>query len=245
MHRLNPNDPNVVMLELVARRLGADLCDRFAFVGGAIAGLLITDPANPLIRSTEDVDIVAEVLALSGYHRIGKDLRKRGFTQDVNADAPVCRWQVEGVTVDVMPTMEEILGFANRWYPLCVLTAEPLELPNGVTIRVIPAPVFIGTKLEAFHGRGGGDYLFSHDLGDIISVVDGRDSLLGECEQMPLELRSYLSEQFSVLLTDRRFLDALPGHLPGDAMSQSRLPDLEAKIQQLADLSQSSTQPPS
>ena len=61
MHLLNPNDPNVAMLELVAQRLGTDLCHRFAFVGGAIAGLLITDPANPPIRSTEDVDIVTEV----------------------------------------------------------------------------------------------------------------------------------------------------------------------------------------
>ena len=79
--------------------------------------------------------------------------------------------------------------------------------------------------------------MFSHDLGDIISVVDGRDGLLGECEQMPKALRAYLAEQFSALLADRRFLDALPGHLPGDAMSQNRLPDLEAKIQQLAKLS--------
>lgn len=200
---LNPNDPNVVMLELVARRLGPDLCSKFAFVGGAVAGLLITDPANPPIRSTEDVDIVAEVLALSGYHRIEKALRERGFSQDMSADAPICRWQVEGVTVDVMPTMEEILGFSNRWYPLCVSTAEPLELPSGVAIRVIQAPVFIGTKLEAFHGRGGGDYLFSHDLGDILSVVDGRDSLVNECAQMPQELRDYLAEQFSIFLADR------------------------------------------
>jgi predicted nucleotidyltransferase len=180
---LNPNDPNVVMLELVAQRLGINLCSKFAFVGGAVAGLLITDPANPPIRSTEDVDIVAEVLALSDYHRIEKALRQRGFTQDMRADAPICRWQVGGVTVDVMPTMEEILGFANRWYPLCVATAQPLELPSGVAIRVIHAQVFIGTKLEAFHGRGANDYLFSHDLGDIISVVDGRASLLGECKQ--------------------------------------------------------------
>lgn len=54
---LNPNDPNVVMLELVARRLGAQLCGEFAFVGGAVVGLLITDPANPPIRATEDVDV--------------------------------------------------------------------------------------------------------------------------------------------------------------------------------------------
>jgi predicted nucleotidyltransferase len=233
---LNPNDPNVVMLELVARRLGPDLCDRFAFVGGAVAGLLITDPANPPIRPTEDVDIVAAVLALSGYHRIEKTLRERGFTQDISADAPICRWKVEGVTVDVMPTLETILGFANRWYPLCVSTAESVKLPSGVAIRVIQAPVFIGTKLEAFHGRGRGDYLFSHDLGDIISVVDGRDSLVKDCERMPQELKDYLARQFSGLLADRRFRDALPGHLPGDAISQSRLPDLQAKIQQLAHL---------
>ena len=154
----------------------------------------------------------------------------------MSADAPICRWQVEGVAVDVMPTLEELLGFANRWYPLCVSTAEPQELPSGVVIRVIQAPVFIGTKLEAFHGRGGGDPLFRHDLGDILSVVDGRDSLVNECEQVPQEWRGYLAEQFSALLAGRRFLDALPGHLPGDAISQSRLPDLESKIQQLANL---------
>lgn len=233
---LNPNDPNVVMLELVARRLGAQLCSQFAFVGGAVAGLLITDPANPPIRATEDVDIVAEVLALRDYHAIEAALRERGFVQDMRPDAPICRWQVESVTVDVMPTDENILGFANRWYPLCVASAEPLALPNGTQVRVIPAPVFVATKLEAFHGRGGGDYLFSHDLGDILSVVDGRASLIDECQRMPPELRAYLSEQLSNLLRDRRFIDALPGHLPGDAIGQSRLVDLEIKLQQIAGL---------
>ena len=233
---LNPNDPNVIMLELVARRLGEELCRQFAFVGGAVAGLLITDPGNPAIRPTEDVDIVAGVLALVDYHHLEKSLRAKGFAQDMRQGAPICRWQVEGVTVDVMPTQEKILGFANRWYPLCVNTAQALMLPSGVTIRVIQAPVFVGTKLEAFHGRGAGDYLFSHDLGDIMSVMDGRESLVDECRQAPESLRSYLAEQFTAFLADRRFLDALPGHLLGDAISQSRLPELEKKIRQLASL---------
>ena len=107
-------------------------------------------------------------------------------------------------------------------------------MPSGVLIRVIQAPVFIGTKLEAFKGRGGGDYLFSHDLGDILSVIDGRDALVDECQQMPRDLRLYLANAFSALVADRRFLDALPGHLPGDAASQSRLPDMVVKIQRLA-----------
>lgn len=44
---MNPNDPNVQMLDVVAARLGEDLCEQLVFVGGAVAGLLISDPAQP------------------------------------------------------------------------------------------------------------------------------------------------------------------------------------------------------
>jgi uncharacterized protein (DUF1778 family) len=51
---MNPNDPNVQMLDVVAQRLGDDLCGRLVFVGGAVAGLLITDPAQPAERQASD-----------------------------------------------------------------------------------------------------------------------------------------------------------------------------------------------
>lgn len=47
---MNPNDPNVLMLEMVAQHLGDELREQLVFVGGAVAGLLITDPAMPAIR---------------------------------------------------------------------------------------------------------------------------------------------------------------------------------------------------
>ncbi len=236
MKALNPNDPNVVMLELVAARLGAELCEQFVFVGGAVAGLLITDPANPAIRPTEDVDIVVEAVVLRQYHAVEKQLRALGFKQDMRPQAPICRWQIEGITVDMMPSDEKILGFANRWYPLGVRTAKALLLPSGTKIRVLHAPFFIATKLEAFKDRGNGDYLFSHDFGDIASIVDGRDSLLAECKESPPELVHYLGSSFARMAGDRIFWDALPGHLPGDSISQERLPELEQKFRQLTQL---------
>lgn len=236
MQVFNPNDPNVVMLEQVARSLGPELCRQLVFVGGAAAGLLITDLALPAIRRTDDVDIVTNAEALADYYRFEDQFRSLGFVQDPSPDAPVCRWRVDGVAVDLMPTQEEILGFTNRWYRMGVSTAQTLALPSGVEIRVLRAPEFIGTKLEAFYGRGGGDYLFSHDMGDIISVIDGRASLLNECQDSLLPLRVYLAAQFQHLLTDRRFVDALPGHLPPDAASQARLPDLMSKIEHISAL---------
>lgn len=236
MQVFNPNDPNVVMLEQVARSLGPELCSQFVFVGGAAAGLLITDVAMPAIRRTDDVDIVTTAQDLADYDRFEDQLRSLGFAQDQSPDAPVCRWRVDGVALDLLPTQEEILGFANRWYRMGVATAQTLTLPSGVPIRVLRAPEFIATKLEAFYGRSGGDFLFSHDMGDIISVIEGRASLLNECHESLAPLRAYLAVQFQHLLTHRSFVDALPGHLPPDGASQARLPDLLIKIQHISEL---------
>lgn len=233
---MNPNDPNVQMMELVAARLGEELRDKLVFVGGAVAGLLITDPGQPAIRPTEDVDLIVHAAARSDYDHVETTLRQRGFTHDLSKDAPLCRWRIGTVTIDVMPTLPEILGFSNRWYPLALATAERLALPSKTTIRIVAAPVFLATKFDAFDNRGHGDFLFSHDLGDAIAVIDGRAELLAECAAVDRTLQSYLSERFRTLLATPAFCEALPGHLPGDAASQDRLPELVAMLEQLARL---------
>jgi hypothetical protein len=124
---MNPNDPNVLMLDVVAARLGEDLCRQLVFVGGAVAGLLISDPAQPAIRPTEDVDLLAQVLARSDYYALEQQLRLRGFAQDMRPQAPICRWLVDGVIVDVMPTIPEVLGFAATQWTKC-----PSDIRTGV-----------------------------------------------------------------------------------------------------------------
>jgi predicted nucleotidyltransferase len=233
---VSPNDPNVVMMELVATHLGERLREELVFVGGAVTGLLITDSGQPAIRPTDDVDLIVQAAVRADYALVEKALRKRGFVHDIRADAPICRWRVDAVTVDVMPTLKEILGFSNRWYPLALATAQKTLLPSGTTIRLVTAPAFVVTKFEAFADRGRSDYLFSHDLGDLISVLDGRDELIDECRAQGEELKDYLRSRVRALLVAPAFLDALPGHLPGDAASQARLPDLLDKLRLLAEI---------
>ncbi len=231
---MNSNDINMLMLESVAERLGDHLLDEFVFVGGAVAGLLITDPAMPSIRPTEDVDLLVQALTLADYHRVGESLTARGFRHDMSPEAPICRWRAGAVAVDVMPPVDSILGFSNQWYPLALETASPQALPSGRVIRLVAAPVFLATKLEAFSGRGNNDYLFSHDLGDFLAVIDGRDNLIDECRASCEELKTYLGERVAGLLAMPAFIEALPGHLPGDSASQQRLPDLEDKLRAIA-----------
>src|SRR6266702_1441697 len=158
--------PNIAALVRVVARLGA-LNDDVVFLGGAVVELLVTEPGAPEPRVTADVDAVVEVTSRLGYYEFADALRRAGFTEDRTPDAPLCRWLVEGIRVDLMPPDEKILGFVNRWYPETLRTAETRTLPGGAVIKVASAPCFLATKLEAFDGRGGGDYRASHDIEDI------------------------------------------------------------------------------
>ena len=202
---MNLRDPNVQMVEVVAQALG-ELCDELVFVGGCAAGLLCTSPTAPPPRVTYDVDVVAEVVALPAYYALEKKFASRGFTRDMSPDAPVCRWRLGEVEVDLMPTDERILGFSNRWYSLANASATPVLLPSGRQIRLISAPFFLATKLEAFATRGKGDIMSSHDFEDIINVIDGRPDVASEVAAAGEELMAYLASRFGEIVHHPDFI---------------------------------------
>lgn len=162
--------PTLEMVKTVARGL-EDLKDRVVFLGGAATSLLITDPALPHVRTTLDVDVIVEVVSRMDYYRLEDTLRERGFTQRIDSDSPVCRWSFQNVLLDIMPTDERILGFANRWYAPAIQNAEVVSIDEDLDILLVTAPFFLATKIEAFTGRGSGDFLSSHDVEDIISIT--------------------------------------------------------------------------
>jgi hypothetical protein len=226
-------DPNSEQLLAVARKL-RPLLDDLVFVGGCATGLLITDTSAPSVRPTFDVDAIAEVSTYSEYVTLAERLRDCGFSEDSSEGAPVCRWISGRLVLDVMPLDVKVLGFSNRWYEEAVRTSQAISLEKSLSIRIVTAPVFLATKLEAFKSRGKGDYFGSHDLEDALSVIDGRPELLGEIQAAPPALLGYLADEWKALLHDPRFVDALPGHLPPDPSSQARVGLLLRRIEAIA-----------
>jgi hypothetical protein len=221
--------PNLDLLESAAAKL-RPLLPEIVFVGGCATGLLITDPGAAAVRRTYDVDVITEIASYAEYAAFSERLRELGFEEDSREGAPLCRWQHDGLVLDVMPLDAAILGFSNRWYADALRTSVKVSLPSGLTLRAITAPYFLGTKIEAFRGRGHGDYFASHDLEDFIAVIDGRPSLLKEVQESSPELRAFLGEAVRGLLAASRFLDALPGYLSPDAANQTRITSLSEKL---------------
>lgn len=225
-------NPNLELTEVAVARLGA-LADEMVFLGGCATGLLITDPLAPPIRATNDVDVICEVATLLEYQRLSKRLRAQGLREDQSPEAPVCRWHAQDMVLDVMPTNPEILGFGNLWYRSAFAAAVQIELPSGKKVRMVSAPYFLATKLSAFDGRGQGDFTASHDLEDIVAVLDGRPEVVDEVRQCEPGLRDHLVNRFVALLKETRFLDALPGHMPGDQASQARVPKIIDRLKMM------------
>ncbi len=169
---------NTALLEGMVRVLG-EVADDLVFVGGCATDLLVTSVRPDYVRATTDVDVVAEVTTIHEYHALEKRIAAKGFKHDPEV---VCRWRVAGLQLDVMPSGSGVLGFQNHWYPLAVATAAPYVLPSSRTIRLVSGPLFLATKLEAFRDRGGGDYVASHDLEDIVHFSTTRP-YAGRCRE--------------------------------------------------------------
>ena len=121
-----------------------------------------------------------------------------------------------------MPMDEKTLGFTNRWYPSAISNRQTSRLRGSRIVHHIDAPHFLATKLEAFKSRGGGDVLVSHDLEDVIRVVDGRAEVASELQAAPEDLRGFVRTNLAAFSTDRHFGEAMPGYFGSGREAHAR-----------------------
>jgi hypothetical protein len=191
---------NLDMLGHVADGLGEELLKEVAFVGGATTWLLCTDDAVlDDIRYTEDVDLVIELAGIADWQELTERLATKGFKITREDSDYTCRFRFQELIVDVMPSIPEILGYANRWFVDGLAQAEQFQLPAGPRIQIFKPTYFLATKLEAFRGRGGGT-AYHKDFEDILVLVDGREELLQEVRLAKPELRSYIAQGMTELI---------------------------------------------
>jgi len=111
----------------------------------------------------------------------------------------------------------------TQWQAATIPHAVPCKLPSAAVIRAAPPVYLLAMKLEAFKGRGKGDFLGSRDFGDMVSLIDGRLELLEEVASTESDVRAYNADEMSRLLSEPRLMDGLAGAVRGDSASQERI----------------------
>jgi predicted nucleotidyltransferase len=201
---------NIARIRAVHQALG-ELNQQVIYVGGATVSLYADRPSGES-RPTEDVDILIELLNYSGYADFEEALRKKGFHNDTESGI-ICRYKVQGIVVDVMPTSGEVLGFANLWYKEGFAQSMQKDIGNDCIIKLFQSPYFIASKLEAFKGRGTGDGRLSSDFEDIVFVLNNRQVIWEEMQTCSPHLKQYLKSEFENLSKSNYLYEWVSAHL--------------------------------
>jgi len=206
---MNDND-NIVRIKAVYRAL-EDLGNNVVFVGGATVSLYKDRPASET-RITDDVDIVVELLQYADYANIENQLRQKGFVNDIESGV-ICRYKINGIIVDVMPTNENILGFNNQWYTDGFQNSVEYPLSENESVRIFSSIYFIASKLDAFNDRGDGDGRTSSDFEDIVYVLNNRTAIWEEMKNAPISVKTFLKEEFQKLVAEDYLYEWISSHL--------------------------------
>jgi len=207
---------NIVRIKAIAGLL-EQLKEEVVFVGGATVSLY-ADTIAAEARPTDDVDVIIELVSYHGYAELDERLRAAGFVNDAESGV-ICRYQIQGITVDIMPTHPEVIGFSNKWYPAGFKEAISVEVDDR-SIRIFSLPFFIASKLEAFKSRGKGNYLFSSDFEDIVYVLENNSQTQVLLLNASPEVLTYLKNAFAEMLIDPDFEEGLTAHLEPNTSAQ-------------------------
>lgn len=183
---------NTWRIKTVYNSLG-DLRDQVVFVGGSTVSFY-ADQETLEVRETDDVDVIVEVVSFSEHADFEEKLRARGFSPDVNSKVRI-RYRVKNVAVDFMPTTNIAVGFENKWYQDGFQKAMDYQIDDNTVIKILTAPYFIATKLEAFKNRGATDPRQSHDFEDIVYVLENRTAVWSDLLNTDNTLKAYRSTE--------------------------------------------------
>ena len=210
----------------------ADLPFDFAFLGGSILSLLITDDTVDTIRVTKDVDIIVDVKTRRDFHAVERLLEKLGFKHDTREGAPVCRWIYDDTTIDILPIREDVLGWKSKWFGEALQTAQVRPCGGGLA-KIISSPYFVALKLEAFEERGEGNFLYSTDFEDVICLFNGRETIADEigCDA---PLAKLLGSKFKVYLDSPELEDAIDGFVQTEINPSERKVAIISRMKMVA-----------
>ena len=197
-------------VKAVAQAL-SELNETIVFVGGATVALY-AGAAAPEVRPTDDVDVVIELASYSDYARLDERLREIGFINEITLGV-ICRYTIQGIVVDIMPTEPGIIGFSNRWYPEGFQNAVICQLEEGYEISIFSLPYFIASKWEAFKNRGKLDFRGSSDFEDIVYVLENADALKQKLTNAPENVKNYLKQEISYWINKPEFEEGLYCHI--------------------------------
>ena len=200
---------NIAVVAEIAVAL-KELKDQVIFVGGSVVSLYTDDPAADDIRPTADIDITVKLMNQGNYLQMQKRLSSLGFKLDMTGHS-ICSYKYKDIPVDIMSTEDMPLIPSSIWFRLGLDTLQTVKV-NNVDIQILSVPYFLATKFKAFNDRGV-DYRTSHDIEDIIYILDNRINIVNEINQADSEVKEFIKSELQKIIDNNALEEIIAAHV--------------------------------
>lgn len=219
---------NLAVVAQVAEALH-DIIDEVVFVGGAVVSLYTDDPAADEIRPTADIDLTINAIGMVEWSKTQEQLAELGFHPDPFGHS-ICSYKYKDIPVDFMSAEDGPMGPANKWYSIGFNNIQNVEV-EGQNIQIFSAPCYLATKLEAFNDRGN-DWRTSHDIEDVVYVLDNRTNVVEEILNADETIKAFLVEMLVKIKEAGMMKEVLLSHIH-PLMIDERMPLVQEKIDEI------------
>jgi len=176
--------------------------------------------------------MTVNLMQFSHWANLQEQLATLGFYPDPFGPS-MCRYKYKDIPVDIIPSEDSAIGPTNKWYQVGFKNLQTVKVKNE-EIQILPAPCFLATKFEAFNDRGD-DYRISHDIEDIVYVLDNRINIVKEIKEAPEEIKIFLQTSLSKIKSAGLLSEVLISHIH-PIMIDDRLSLVEEKINEILSL---------
>lgn len=111
---MSAHDEVLQRLIKVARALGP-LVDEVVLVGGCVPATYVLSELTVAQRATDDVDLLVDAKTRAEYYELTERWKSATGMAERPEDGVICRYELAGELVDLMPTSEDVLSFGNPW----------------------------------------------------------------------------------------------------------------------------------
>jgi predicted nucleotidyltransferase len=204
----------VINLALVAQVANGlkELKDKMVFIGGAVISLYTDDPSADEIRPTSDIDMTINLANYAEWAKMQERLAELNFYPDPQGQS-ICSYKYQDIAIDIMPAEDSSIGISNKWYKPGFKNLQKAQLEKNVEIKILPAPYFLATKLEAFKDRGKNDFYGSHDFEDIIYLIDNRSTIVSEILEADEEVKQFIKRELTAIKNHKQSDEILAMHI--------------------------------
>jgi len=200
---------NLKAVEKVALALG-EINKDVIYVGGAVVSLYATEDGAEQPRPTKDIDISVQISTYVQMERLRETLASKKI-YPAPTEGVLYRYTYEGILIDFIPYEETLLGPTNSWLKPGFEKAYPVKI-GDCEIRILPVPLFLATKWEAYKSRGN-DPRTSHDFEDIIYLINNNLNLVEDIKQAQKDVQGFLKEMSNEILNHTSTNEIIECHI--------------------------------